>query len=394
MSLGYRLGYFAPLPPAQSGVADYAAAMLQVLQPLAPVCVNAAGDRNVYHVGNNRLHAAIYERCLREPGVVILHDPLLQHLMLGSLDEQAYVEEFVHNSGEWSRDHARQLWQRRGSAMADPVYYRYPMLRRLVEASHAVVVHAEPARDMVLAAVRRAGRDTPVHVLPHLQLDPPQPPYWEDLRQAAARDELRRGQLGLASGEVLLGMFGFLRESKRLQAVLRVVEHLRDQGLPLRLLVAGEFASEDYARATEPLLRQHPWVLRQTRCAAEEFRRLLQAVDVCINLRYPSAGESSGIAARALALGTPLVASEGSGDAALPAGCVVPVATGPAEEASLSQALRWLATDMGARRSIAMEGQRWCREHMDPASICHRLLAIATEALSTARGEGAQSPPC
>ena len=42
------VGYFAPLPPAKSGVADYAADLL----PLLPARVNAPGDVNLYHIGN------------------------------------------------------------------------------------------------------------------------------------------------------------------------------------------------------------------------------------------------------------------------------------------------------------------------------------------------------
>ena len=45
-------------------------------------------DVALYHVGNNALHREIYQRALTNPGVVVLHDAVLQHLLLGMLGER------------------------------------------------------------------------------------------------------------------------------------------------------------------------------------------------------------------------------------------------------------------------------------------------------------------
>src|SRR4029077_3927388 len=91
-----KVGFFSPLPPARTGVADYSAALLRALQPLGQVAVNE-GDADIalYHVGNNQLHREIYQCALDAPGVVVLHDAVLQHFFLGSLSEPDYVAEFV-----------------------------------------------------------------------------------------------------------------------------------------------------------------------------------------------------------------------------------------------------------------------------------------------------------
>jgi len=131
-----KVGFYSPLPPAPTGVADYSAALLEALRPLGTVEVDAADcDIALYHVGNNALHREIYLRTLARPGVVVLHDALLQHFYLGMLDEAAYVEEFVFNYGEWSRDLARDLWAGRARSGADPRYFGYPMLKRIAQAS-------------------------------------------------------------------------------------------------------------------------------------------------------------------------------------------------------------------------------------------------------------------
>ena len=98
-------GFFSPLPPARTGVADYAAALLTELRRHGRVEVAPAhSDAALYHLGNNGLHAEIYRRAMASPGVVVLHDAVLNHFFLGQLSETGYVDEFVYNYGEWNRD--------------------------------------------------------------------------------------------------------------------------------------------------------------------------------------------------------------------------------------------------------------------------------------------------
>ncbi len=160
------IGFFSPLPPSPTGVSDYSAALLAEMRKSGEVLANSPGDVNLYHLGNNHLHREIYARALAEPGVVVLHDAVLQHFFLGTLTESAYIEEFVFNYGEWTRDLARELWKNRARSAADPRYFEYAMLKRVVVSSKAVIVHNPAA----VEAVRRHGRETEVFEIPHLFL--------------------------------------------------------------------------------------------------------------------------------------------------------------------------------------------------------------------------------
>ncbi|MGH9666515.1 MAG: hypothetical protein ACRD9L_18975, partial [Bryobacteraceae bacterium] len=166
------VGFFAPLPPARTGVADYAAALLGALRKLGRVEVNRRGaEALLYHLGNNRLHGEIYETALRHPGVVVLHDAVLHHFLLGHLEQPRYVEEFAYNYGDWTRDLGQTLWRDRARSAVDPRYFEYPMLRRAAERARAVVVHNP-------AAAAIAARHAPlvrIVEIPHL-FTPPKPP--------------------------------------------------------------------------------------------------------------------------------------------------------------------------------------------------------------------------
>jgi glycosyltransferase involved in cell wall biosynthesis len=335
------VGFFSPLPPAPTGVADYSAALLTELRKHGDVRVGAEDvDVALYHIGNNHLHREIYLRALAHPGVVVLHDAALNHFFLGTLDQAGYVEEFVFNYGEWNRGLAQDLWANRARSAADPRYFEYPMLKRLVSASRTIIVHNPAAARIVLAHDLRAR----VVEIPHLFEAPP---------LASPIDTVRfRAQLGLGSQTMLVGVFGHLRESKRLFSILRAMDRLWNSGVDVKLLVQGAFASSDLERAMMPLIENNPRILRIGHLAEPDFWRWATAMDVCINLRFPGAAETSGIAIRMMGIGKTVIFSAGEEVSRLPENACLRVDSGPAEETMLVDYLFWLAADREAREEI------------------------------------------
>jgi glycosyltransferase involved in cell wall biosynthesis len=317
------VGFHAPLPPAHTGVADYAAALLAELRRRGRVEIAPARcDVALYHLGNNEQHAAIYRRSLERPGVVVLHDAVLNHFYLGQLDEAAYADEFVYNYGEWNRGLGRELWRRRGTSGSDPRYFDFPMLRRAVERALAVVVHNPAAAEMV----RRHAPDVRVVEIPHLFVPPELPSEAQALRF--------RERLGVPPGAFLFGIFGYLREPKRLRQVLDAFAAVTRELPQAMLLVAGEFVSQHLESAVQPLLSA-PHVRRLPFLPGADFWLAASAVDACINLRYPAAGETSGITIRLMGIGKPVMVTDSLECERFPEGSVIRVASGAGERHSL-----------------------------------------------------------
>jgi glycosyltransferase involved in cell wall biosynthesis len=311
------------MPPARTGVADYAAALLAALRKIGTVeLAPARADVRLYHVANNVIHRDIYARALAEPGVVTLHDAMLQHLFLGTLGEQAYVAEFVYNYGEWSRHLAVDLWHGRSGSGLRPEYYRYPMLKRLAERSLAIVVH-NPAAARLVHAHAPAAR---VIEIPFLFTPPELPSPAEAIR---IRQQL-------CSAPFLFGLFGYLRESKRVAPALRAFRAVRAERPDTAFLLAGEFLSRDLAGAIDPLLRQ-PGVIRTGYLPERDFWRVACATDACVNLRHPSAGETSAISIAFMGIGKPVLVTSGGETGAFPPDACLRVDSGPAEEEMLAR---------------------------------------------------------
>ena len=346
------------MPPARTGVADYSAALVAALRSLGhEVRIGLDGDIDIYHAGNNPLHHAIHERALRKPGVVVIHDAVLHHYYLGFGDEQRYVDEFVYNYGEWNRGLAKRLWRDRARSGADPVYFAYPMLKRVAETARVVAVHNPGAAAMIRAHTPGAH----VVEIPHLfTAPPPVDPY----AVAALRH-----QWNLPAGAVVFGVFGHLRESKRLASVLAAAHKTG-----VHLLLAGDFVSSDYARSIEPQLRMLSRVIRVPYLSDADFWLHAHAVDVCVNLRYPSAGETSGIAIRLMGIGKPVILTAGLETSLFPEAACLRVDAGVAEQEMLEAYMLWLRDTPAAARRIGTAAREHVEEFHSAARTAEALI--------------------
>src|SRR6478752_2043902 len=156
-----RVAFFSPLPPARSGIADYSEALIESLKPLVELEVFSSPSQSydparfdiaLYHVGNNGHHGFVYETALRHPGVVVLHEANLHHLIADLTikrgDWDAYVAECESNGGPKARAFAERV----RALEVGPDYEGLPMTRRILESARGVVVHSRFLETQVRAA--------------------------------------------------------------------------------------------------------------------------------------------------------------------------------------------------------------------------------------------------
>jgi glycosyltransferase involved in cell wall biosynthesis len=372
-----RIGYHAPPPGAPTGVADYASTLLKALRSLAPPnftfeCNARHADLNLYHLGNNRLHAGIYARSLVTPGVVILHDAVLHHFLLGELSPAAYSDEFVYNYGEWNRHVGEELWRERSACAVDPRFFRYPMLRRAVENARAVVVHNAGA-----AAIAREHGAGAIHVIPH---------FFEpgEISDAAMKERFRQ-DLGIAPGVTLFGIFGYLRETKRIVPCIGAFRRLHAVRPQTAVLIAGEVVSGDLRRLLESE-SAHPAIHRLGHLPEADFPTAAAAIDCCINLRYPAAGETSGIAIRLMGIGKPVIVTDGPETADIPLSACLHVPSGVDEAAGLFDQMALMAGFPDIARRVGAVAESYIRNHHDLQKAARAYLQVIDSVMNSAAG--------
>jgi len=340
--------HHAPPAGVRSGIADYAATLDRALAPLGQPPVD------LYHLGNNGLHAQIYQRALEHPGVAVLHDAVLHHFLLWSLSREQYIAEFVYNYGEWSRHLAEDLWEGRSSAGVDPRYFRFGMLRRIMERSRAVIVHNPGAARIALEHSAPGSDAAKIHVIPHF-FEPADIPDHADTARF-------REQLGIGQGAILFGIFGYLRETKRVLTCLRAFRELNSLIPETALLLAGEPVSRDL-RMLLDAEAPHPAIFRLGHLSEQELLTAAASIDCCLNLRSPAAGETSGIAIRMMGMGKPVIVTEGQECLAIPPAACLRVSPGVAEAAALFDHMVMVSRFPGSARDIGLLARRHILQH-------------------------------
>jgi glycosyltransferase involved in cell wall biosynthesis len=324
--MAQSVAYFSPLPPARTGVAHYASMLLPALRQYVDILAISDSQpptpdfrTNIYHLGNNPHHAWIYEEAMRIPGVIVLHDLVLHHLIvemtLARGDVDGYVAALQANHGEagaaWARGRAAGLHSEMGN-------FLMPASVAVANRSRAVIVNNRYAAERL----QSFGVTAPIHVVPH--------PF-EPQPSARGRRDAVRAQHGFAPNDRVIGLFGFLTSAKRAEIVLAAFAIARARDPKLRLLIVGEPAPNVDVDAL-----RGDGITFTGYVPDDDFAAYFAAVDRLVNLRYPSAGETSGTLIRAFEAGKPVAVSDYAQFAEFPNDCVVKIPFGDREVDALA----------------------------------------------------------
>lgn len=364
-----RVAFFSPLPPVKSGIADYSAALLAELRQLCDVQVfpempdhfdPARFGAILYQLGNNEHHAFCYEAALRWPGVVVMHEANLHHLIADITikrgDWDAYVREVQFDGGPEALAHA----QRVRKLEVGPDYEGVPMLRRVLARSRGAVVHSE----CVAAELRKAGFEGPIAKIPHGAWIP-------EVDGAAYRERLR-----VNSEAPLIGVFGFLKPYKRIVESLRAFRRLLDVEPDARMVLVGEphpnFPLQSIIESLN--LSAQARVLGFT--PIEDFVGYIAACDIVLNLRFPTVGENSGTLMRSLGLGKAVIVSDVGSFCELPDNICLKVPVDRTEEETLFEYLRLLTLRPELRNELGREARTWVATECNWQSVAERYAAF------------------
>lgn len=398
-----NLACVGPHPPVRSGVADYSAALLPYLRPhfarltvvvdgyapqLPPGLVDEVHDIRegadwwrggeavpLYHTGNHfQYHRYVYEALRRFPGVTVLHDGTL----LPFIHERTLAEgqrgDFVREAGfERGAEGLAAAWT--SLRRAEPLDLEaYPMLARVARASLGVIVHNRYLRDRVL----KTHPDARVGVIPHLDLLPS--------RSDPVPRRKARLSLGLDPNGLLIGAFGFVAPTKRLDAAVRAFANVRDQFPQAIFLCVGEVVPEyDFQAVLDELVLDDA-VQVTGYVPMQQFVTYLRAVDVGVNLRFPTWGESSGTLLRLMACGVPTLVTDAGGFAELPDEAVVKVPAAPDEATAIEEALGGLLDDVDKRAAIGETARTFVADECEPAKVAEQYWAFISAAVEGGNG--------
>ena len=328
-----RVAYYSPMPPSRSGIADYSALLLPALSERLDVVVARPGrfrrdphaDVALYHVGNDaEAHGWIVEALRRRPGVVVLHDFVLHHLVVGLTfgrgDMAGYLSAMEREAGLVGRLLGYAVLDNRIPPLWETRPEDFPMAGEVLQLATGLIAHSR----YVEQRAREIGFEGPIRRIAH--------PAWPDPGVEPATMD----------GAPLFGCFGNLTDGKRIPQLLRAFEQVRARHPAARLLLVGA------ASARLRSLELPEGVVREDYVDEQRLWSLMAACDAIVSLRWPTMGETSGTAIRALGLGKPLVVSDVGWFSELPGEVALKVPVDEREQETLEAALEAL-TDEGTR---------------------------------------------
>ena len=360
-----RVAYYSPLPPERSGIADYSALLLPALERLIDVDVvrrgrtrPVAADVALYHVGNDpESHGWIVDALRRRPGVVVLHEFVLHHLVagltIGRKDGPGYLAAMERDAGVAGRLVAHGVLDGRVPPPWETRPQEFPLAGGVLDGATGLIVHSH----YVETRAAEAGYAGPIWRVPH--------PAWPMPDVAPADVE----------GRPLFGCFGHVNASKRVPQVLEAFAAVRRRHPHAKLLLVGSASARyDTKRLVGEGVERIDYVDEQ------RLWSLMAACDACISLRAPTMGETSGSAIRALSLGRPLVVSDLGWFAELPDSVALKVPVDDDEIPALAAALELLASSEPTQLAMSDAARAYARREHDLGRVADDYVAALEEA--------------
>lgn len=404
-----RLAWFSPWPPQRSGVAGRSAELVPILaarghaidvfvdakrRRLDPVSDDppVAGsvrvlsahdfvwrrrkypyDLPIYQIGNSHLHRFVWPYLFKYPGLAVLHDGRVHHARAEALVPHARTRDYRAEFA-WNHPDVPPAAAEFAALGLDGIlYYQWPMLRGVVESARLVAAHSRGLATMI-------ARQWPDRPLEHIALGEGPP----NLDVPAARRAFR-ARHQIADTAIVFGVHGGLTAEKRVREVVAAFAAIRVSVPHAHLLLVGPadpwLGLED--QITSLGLTAH--MTRVLTTDDETFDQSIAACDVTLNLRWPTALETSGPWVRSLAMGCATVIVDTAHQAHVPAldprtwrrhapasdpdpqaeARAVTVAIDVRDLApSLSHAMSRLGSDAALRAALGREARRWWeREH-------------------------------
>lgn len=377
-----RLAYVSPLPPERSGISDYSAELLPALSQHYEIEVVVAQgsvtdawitancpirsvqwfidhsdkfDRVLYHFGNSAFHQHMFGLLEAIPGVVVLHDFYLGHV-LQHIETTGYAPNYFTAQLYQSHGYVGLLNRAKEKGVAE-VVWNYPCNRNVIEKSIGTIFHSE--NSLRLTKDWYGDADFNQSVIPLLRAPAP-----------ANSVFAARKALGISSNDFVVCSFGMLGPAKLNHRLLKAwldSDLAKSEGC--HLIFVGEVPVGEFRNELISLIKHHKngdsihitgWIDQ------EKYRHYLDAADIGVQLRTLSRGETSAAVLDCMNHGLATIVN-GNGSMAEIADDAVWKLPDEFDDQALIYALETLWRDPHKRKTIGAKANDVISEHHDPA---------------------------
>ncbi|MBN2134960.1 MAG: glycosyltransferase, partial [Acidobacteria bacterium] len=317
----------------------------------------------IYQIGSNKIHASSYLTALLNPGILFLHEFVLHHLVkfitIGQGKKEAYTSEMEKYYGHEGAEMARLVHT--GRAASETMYFHFPLFQRAVERSLAVITTTEEIK----RNIRKAFPDKQVYIVPLVDGESTLPEKSE-----------ARAELGLKD-EFIVAQFGIVSESKGVDDLLRMMQQVKNPKIRLALVgrVHDDYPLKDKLKEYEI----EDCVISTGFLSRKDFEKWLAAVDLCVNLRYPTGGESSGALIEMMSASKAVIIPEYAQFLEMPEYVAIPLPMGRDRNELLRKFIEHYAEHPEPLEDIGKKARQYIKDNHSPKISCLKLLESLKE---------------
>lgn len=329
-----KVAIWSSLPPLPCGIADYTADILSELSQDCDVELFVDDgyvpsydiiQRNkvhsyrhferrhrivdfdcvIYQLGYSIMQYYMFDAIRKYAGCVVIHDVAFPfglyfvYAKRGELDE--FKRKVIEVEGEIAALNFDEA-MKKGDLESSPFFRENYLLKWVIDSSLAQVTHLKFAENIIRERYPNAN----VYTIDMGVRDP-----WGNLPVLNKR--LVRLSICLPLNSFIVGVFGSCAPIKRIDVVLRSFRLLVDNNKDSLLIIVGSDSDVEYVSKLKSIVAEMN-LTRNVRflgyLSREEFEKHLLAVDVVVNLRYPSILQMSAVLMRSLAAGNPTIISD------------------------------------------------------------------------------------
>ena len=379
-----NLAFFTPLPPQQSGIADYSVDILCELSDYflidvyiddgyqveceLPKSIHIMNHRKfpqnvkrynyiLYQMGNSLYHYYMYPYLKKYGGILVLHDynmhGVAQYIGLNMKhDDFRTYKSFLEE--DLDAEEVSAIINKCKQGIWPDI--KIEINGFVTNFADKIIVHNQYALENLLR--KNIGR-TVVKIPHYTRISP-----LSDTKEAKIK-------LGIDPHNLVIASFGHIHETKRAIPLLKAGIQFLEVCQEAELVFVGKLDESIYTEFNK-LYRESKVADRikvTGYTALEEFYNYIDAADICFNLRYPYNGESSGVFARCLARGKCIVVNNVGSFGEVPDECCIKLA--PVESLTLSEEINQIyqtmkqLSDASLRETIGKAARTYAERELD-----------------------------
>lgn len=326
-----NIAYCSPFNPIKSGISDFSEELIMELKQYVKIdlfynkqpskkeiqdnfnsynikelnkeVVRNKYDVIVYHMGNNiDYHKCIAEAFMNYPGILELHDFSLHNYLAGDTyihnDIDGYINCIRYCHGERGVKIAQNFLNGNARAPWETHALELTVNKHYIDKAKGIIVHSDMAKQMVKGI--RPG-------VPVINI----PLHTSDINGDHELIKIKAKKLLNISPETLvLGSFGYATSAKRILETLDALAlYAKNKTKNFHYFIVGKVEGIDVNSKISKLgMEKNVTVTGFTKL--DEFKNYMSACDICLNLRYPTHGESSASLHRMFGMGKPVIVTD------------------------------------------------------------------------------------